>query len=82
MEYSRHYTLTAGQTPVVQLGKWWGTTAEIRGKRQERRRLVSRPWEVNIAPLVKDGDNEIAVVVYGSLKNVFGPHLVRSTVAW
>jgi hypothetical protein len=30
---------------------------------------------VNIAPLVKDGDNEIDVVVYGSLKNVFGPHL-------
>jgi hypothetical protein len=75
VEYSRHYTLKPGQPASVRLGKWWGTTAEVRVNGKSAGALVSRPWEVNIAPLVKDGDNEIDVVVYGSLKNVFGPHL-------
>lgn len=74
VEYSRHYTLKAGQGAAVRLGKWWGTTAEVRVNGKSAGVLVSRPWEVNIAPLVKDGDNTIEVVVYGSLKNVFGPH--------
>jgi hypothetical protein len=75
VEYSRHYTLKAGQSAIARLGKWWGTTAEVRVNGKSAGVLVSRPWDVNIAPLVKDGDNEIQVVVYGSLKNVFGPHL-------
>jgi hypothetical protein len=74
VEYSRHYTLKAGQRAAVRLGKWWGTTAEVRVNGKSAGVLVSRPWEADIAPLVKDGDNTIEVVVYGSLKNVFGPH--------
>lgn len=73
--YTRHYTLKAGQAATVRLGKWLGSTAEIRVNGKSAAVMVSRPWEADIASLVKDGDNEIEVVVYGSLKNVFGPHL-------
>ena len=72
--YTRHYALKAGQPAVVRLGNWWGSTAEIRVNGKSAGVMVNRPWEADIASLVKDGDNEIEVVVYGSLKNVFGPH--------
>jgi len=75
VEYSRHFMLKTSRAAVVRLGRWWGTTAEVRVNGKSAGALVSRPWEVNIAPLLKDGDNEIEVVIYGSLKNVFGPHL-------
>ena len=73
--YTRHCTLKTGQAAIVRLGKWWGTTAEVRVNGKSAGVMVSRPWETDIAALVQDGDNEIEVVVYGSLKNVFGPHL-------
>ena len=74
VSYSRHYTLKAGQSSIVRLGKWWGTTAEVRVNGKSAGVMVSRPWEIDITSLVEPGENEIEVVVYGSLKNVFGPH--------
>jgi hypothetical protein len=73
--YSRRYTLKAGPAVIVRLGKWWGATAEVRVNGKSAGAMVSRPWEADITSLVKSGDNEIEVIVYGSLKNVFGPHL-------
>jgi hypothetical protein len=32
------------------------------------------PFELDISAAVVDGENEISVVVYGSLKNTLGPH--------
>jgi hypothetical protein len=77
--YTRHYTLAAAQPAVVRLGEWWGSTAEIRVNGQLAGVMVNPPWEAVITPLVHDGDNTVEVIVYGSLKNVFGPHLGRIT---
>lgn len=73
--YTRHYTLAAARPTVVRLGDWYGSTAEIRVNGQSAAVMVNRPWEADVTALVKDGDNMVEVVVYGSLKNVFGPHL-------
>jgi hypothetical protein len=66
--------LHAGAPTLVRLGKWSGTTAEIRVNGKSAAVMVGRPWEADITELVKEGDNTIDVIVYGSLKNVFGPH--------
>jgi len=74
VSYTRHYTLQAGEHAIVRLGRWWGATAEVRVNGRSAGTLVSRPWEIDITPYVKSGDNAVEVIAYGSLKNVFGPH--------
>ncbi len=77
--YTRHYTLAAAQAALVRMDKWWGSTAEIRVNGQSVGVMVNPPWEADITPFLHDGDNSVDVVVYGSLKNVFGPHLGKIT---
>ena len=77
--YTRHFHLAAAQPAIVRLDKWNGTTAEIRVNGKTAGVMVSPPWEADITPFVQDGDNTVEVIVYGSLKNVFGPHLGKIT---
>jgi hypothetical protein len=72
--YTRHFTLKAGAATKVRLGDWHGVTAEVRVNGKTAATMVNPPWETDIASLVHDGDNEVEVIVYGSLKNLFGPH--------
>lgn len=58
----------------VRLGAWNGTVAEVRVNGEKAGVVVSQPYEVDVTGKLRQGTNEVEVVVYGSLKNVLGPH--------
>jgi hypothetical protein len=73
--YSR--AVTFARVPAqakVALGKWNGTMAEVKVNGKSAGVIGWQPYECEIAKLLKPGANQIEVVVYGSLKNLLGPH--------
>ena len=36
--------------------------------------IFTKPYTLNISDLIINGENTIDVIVYGSFKNLFGPH--------
>ncbi|MCE5270845.1 hypothetical protein LLH00_06125 [bacterium] len=58
----------------VRLGKWLGSVAEVTVNGQAAGTVGWPPYERDISALVKPGRNEVAVTVYGTLKNQLGPH--------
>jgi hypothetical protein len=75
VSYGAGYRLKkgAGRT-VVKLGKWHGTVAEVLVNGKPAGVTGWAPYEVDITGAVRDGANRVEVVVYGSLKNLLGPH--------
>jgi hypothetical protein len=61
----------------VRLGKWRGMVAEVIVNGQAAGIIGWVPYELDVSRLVRAGLNEIEVVVYGSLRNLLGPHLMR-----
>jgi hypothetical protein len=59
---------------LVRLAKWHGTVAEVRVNGKPGGIIGWQPYEADITRLLRDGGNEVEVVVYGSLKNLLGPH--------
>ena len=59
---------------VVQLGEWEGTVAEVRVNDQHAGIIQQPPYQANITEWLVAGDNKVEVIVYGSHKNLLGPH--------
>jgi hypothetical protein len=74
VSYSRSYELRRGESYKVQLGKWLGTVAEVKVNGKPAGVIGWAPYEIDITKLIKDGRNDVEVLVYGSLKNLLGPH--------
>ena len=72
--YSRQYLLEKGNWFAVRLGKWNGSVAAVRVNGQEAGIIGWQPYELDITDFVRRGPNRIDVVVYGTLKNLLGPH--------
>jgi len=58
----------------VKLNQWKGTVAAIRVNGREAGIIGWPPYELDITRFVRKGENQIDVRVYGSLKNLLGPH--------
>jgi len=58
----------------VRLGKWSGTLAEVLVNGKSAGIIGWQPYEIDVSSLVRSGNNRVEVVVYGSLKNLLGPH--------
>ena len=58
----------------VKLGKWNGTVAVVTVNGSEAGIIFTNPWEIGITGMLNEGENNIAVTVIGSLKNLLGPH--------
>jgi hypothetical protein len=58
----------------INLPKWNGTVAEVLVNDKSKGIIQSQPYTKMIE--LDAGKNEVSVVVYGSLKNIFGPHHV------
>ncbi len=58
----------------VKLGKWAGSYAQVLINDQPAGIIAFQPPELDVTPYVRNGINEIKVVVYGTLKNLLGPH--------
>ena len=59
---------------VVQLGDWKGTVAEVRVNNQPSIIIQQPPYQADVTDWLVAGDNKVAVIVYGSNKNIMGPH--------
>ncbi|MEJ5340589.1 MAG: hypothetical protein WHT09_03390 [Thermogutta sp.] len=59
---------------LVRLGAWNGSVAQVLVNDTPAGVIYRPPYGCEITPLLKDGENEIAVVVTGTLKNTLGPH--------
>ncbi len=59
---------------VVALSKWRGSVAKVVVNGQEAGFIGYRPWECDVTRWMKPGENQIDVVVIGTLRNALGPH--------
>ena len=74
MGYSKSYRIgKKGLRYKVKLGKWQGTIAEVLVNEEHAGIIAWQPHELDITKHIKEGKNRIEIVVYGSLKNLFGP---------
>jgi hypothetical protein len=75
VSYGRTYQLRRGAGRVkVRLGAWRGTVAEVKVNGKSAGLIGWQPYELDITSLAAAGPNRIEVIVYGSLKNLLGPH--------
>ncbi len=76
--YARKYEFSGDQVKsrktYVHLGKWSGVVAEVFVNGKKAGLIGFEPFELEVGKFLKSGVNEVAVVVYGSLKNTLGPH--------
>ena len=72
--YQKTVLLQKGRTYSLKLGKWDGTVADVRINGKNAGIIGWKPYELDISKYIADGTNEIEVVVFGSLKNLLGPH--------
>jgi len=74
VKYTKDITVAKAGDYEVELPKWGGTVAEVFVNEVSAGVIQSQPYTKKIE--LEVGKNEVSVVVYGSLKNVFGPHHV------
>jgi hypothetical protein len=58
----------------VALPDWYGSVAEVKVNGNSAGYIVSPPWECDVTKQIKRGNNEVEVIVVGTLKNTLGPH--------
>lgn len=59
---------------LVKLEEWNGTVAEVLVNGESAGIIQKPPYTADITSLLSEGENSIEVTVYGSLKNLLGPH--------
>ena len=59
---------------LVKLNEWRGTVATVLINGKDVGIIGWPPYELEITNNIVEGKNEISVIVYGSLKNLLGPH--------
>ncbi|MGQ9650160.1 MAG: glycosyl hydrolase [Phycisphaerae bacterium] len=62
-----------GQRTVLRLNQPAGTLFEVRVNNQTVGLLGWHPWELDITEFLGGENNDLEIVVYGSLRNTFGP---------
>ncbi len=83
------YTQTYQLTPelkryIVKLTNWYGSIASVKINGNNAGIIAWEPYELDVTDFIKSGNNEVSVTIYGTLKNLLGPHhigKVRGT-AW
>jgi hypothetical protein len=73
--YQRSFNVSApaGQY-VVRLPQWLGSVAKVKVNGKLAGHIAYAPWQCDVSSLLKPGENQIEVVVIGTLKNALGPH--------
>ena len=59
---------------LVRLKNWYGSTAKVVVNGKEAGFIWHQPWDCDVSGNIKKGDNQIEVIVFGSLKNTLGLH--------
>ncbi|TFG98538.1 MAG: hypothetical protein E4H13_09780, partial [Calditrichales bacterium] len=75
VSYSRTYRVKPeNRRHIVKLTDWYGALATVSVNQNPAGIIAWEPAELDITKFVKEGDNEISVTVFGTLKNLLGPH--------
>jgi hypothetical protein len=76
--YTKTFTVSPDQLKgaalAVKLGQWKGVVSEVHVNGRKAGSIAFAPFECDVTKYLRPGKNEVAVVVYGSLKNTLGPH--------
>lgn len=74
--YTQTYTFAENEkgSHYVELTDWKGTAARVDVNGKPAGYILWQPFRLDISKAVKPGENTISVVVFGSLKNLLGPH--------
>lgn len=59
---------------TVKLGSWRGSVARVTVNGKDAGYIDAPPWECDVTPWTREGENQIDVTVVGTLKNTLGPH--------
>lgn len=59
---------------VVSLPSWYGSVAQVKVNGKPAGYIAAQPWECDVTPQIKEGENTVEVIVFGTLKNTLGPH--------
>lgn len=76
VSYTQTITASSPGEYELKLPDWNGTVAEVLVNNKSMGIIQSQPYIKKLQ--LNAGNNEVSVVVYGSLKNVFGPHHVTA----
>jgi len=68
-----HVNAPSGRYTVA-LPRWYGSIAKVRINGQPAGHITAPPWECDVSKHIRPGQNEVEVVVIGTLKNTLGPH--------
>lgn len=75
VSYKKEYNIEDTSKPyTIQLNAWNGTVSEVYVNGQKVGIIAFDPYQLNIAPYLKQGVNQVEVRVIGSHKNLLGPH--------
>ena len=73
--YTRHFNADARYDGYsIDLKDWRGTVAEVWVNGNKIGIIGWKPYQLDIGPGIREGENEVTVRVTGSLKNLLGPH--------
>lgn len=78
VKYTKNINIEKAGDYELQLPEWGGTVAEVFVNGESREIIQSQPYSKKLK--LKSGNNKVLVVVYGSLKNLFGPHHQKDRV--
>ena len=85
VSYTKTYNIIAkNKLFIVKLTDWRGSVAHVMVNNKSAGIIAWPPYELDITNHISEGENEISIIVNGTLKNVLGPHHigpVRGT-AW
>lgn len=73
VSYTNSFTLEKGGY-IVKLNDWFGSVASVEVNGEEAGIIGWKPYQLDISDYIQDGENKVTVKVYGSLKNLLGPH--------
>jgi hypothetical protein len=74
MSYQKSFMLEEPGPVKISLGEWKGTVAAVKVNGSQAGIIGWKPYELDIGELVKKGNNQVEVIVYGSPFNLLGPH--------
>lgn len=75
VSYTKTYNISnTDKRHIVKLLEWNGSLAQVKVNKISAGTIFHPPYELDITDHLNDGDNEISIEVFGTLKNLLGPH--------
>ncbi len=75
ISYSKVYNIEQeNKRYIVKLTEWRGSVAEVKVNGNPAGIIAWEPYELDITDKINAGKNEITINVFGTLKNLLGPH--------